>query len=179
MTGGSQGAESVNQAVIDSLEFIGNSLKGGPASVRFVHQSGQHQVEMITAGYQNSGFVAEVASFFDSFEDNYADADLIISRAGATTVAEVLAAGKAAIMIPYPFAADDHQRRNARAMVDGGAAVMVDPDELSGERLATEIVGLLDDPKRMVIIERNARRMAVLDAESRIADLIEMAANEK
>ena len=179
VTGGSQGAESVNEAVIDSLGFVGNSLEGGIASVRFVHQTGQRQVEMIKAGYETSGFTAEVASFFDSFEDRYADADLIICRAGATTVAEVRAAGKAAIMIPHPFAADDHQRKNAQAMVDERAAVMIDPDELSGERLAQEIVGLLNEPERMATIEQNARRIAVLDAESRIADLIEEAAGKK
>lgn len=175
ITGGSQGAESVNQAVIEALEPIGAAMENAPATLRFVHQTGKRQVEMISEGYRKAGFTAEVASFFDSFEARFAEADLIVCRAGATTVAEVRAAGKAAIMIPLAFAADDHQRKNARAMVEEGAGIMIDPDDLSGERLANEILGLVRDSKRMQSIEENARRIAILDAESRIADLIESA----
>lgn len=178
VTGGSQGAESINRAVIESLRFIGASdgIGGPKRSIRFVHQTGTRQAEAIRAAYREAGFEAEVAGFFEAFEACFQAADLIVCRAGATTVAELRAGAKAAIMIPLPFAADDHQRKNARAMVDEGAAVMIDPDDLSGERLAAEIVGLLGDPGRLESIERNAGRIAVLDAEARIADLIERAA---
>jgi UDP-N-acetylglucosamine--N-acetylmuramyl-(pentapeptide) pyrophosphoryl-undecaprenol N-acetylglucosamine transferase len=179
VTGGSQGAESINRAVVDALGFVGSRLEGGARSIRFVHQTGVRQVEEIRAGYREAGFDAEVDSFFDSFEKRYQEADLIVCRAGATTVAELRAGGKAAIMIPLPSAADDHQRKNAQAMVEEGAAVMIDPDELSGKRLAKEIVELLEDPGKLRSIEDNARRIAILDAESRIADLIEQAAIEK
>jgi UDP-N-acetylglucosamine--N-acetylmuramyl-(pentapeptide) pyrophosphoryl-undecaprenol N-acetylglucosamine transferase len=179
ITGGSQGAESVNQCVIEALEWIAESMEGATEALRFVHQTGKRQVEMIREGYQKAGFTAEVASFFDSFEDRFAEADLIVCRAGATTVAEVRAAGRAAIMIPLAFAADDHQRKNARAMVEEGAGIMIDPDDLTGKRLANEIVGLVRDSKRLQSIEENARRIAVLDAESRIVDLIESAVEGK
>ena len=176
VTGGSQGAESINRAVIDALRFIESSLPGGTGAIRFVHQTGTRQVSSVREGYREAGFDAEVSSFFDSFETRYQEADLIVCRAGAATVAELRAGGKAAIMIPLSWATDDHQRKNARAMVEEGAAVMIDPDELSGERLASEIVSLLADAGRLQSIELNARRIAVLDAESRIVDLIEQAA---
>lgn len=176
VTGGSQGAESINRAVIDALPFIESSSLGGTGAVRFVHQTGRRQVESIREGYREAGFDAEVSSFFDSFENCYREADLIVCRAGAATVAELRAGGRAAIMIPLASATDDHQRKNARAMVEEGAAVTIDPGELSGERLASEIVSLVGDVGRLGSIERNARRIAVLDAESRIADLIERAA---
>jgi UDP-N-acetylglucosamine--N-acetylmuramyl-(pentapeptide) pyrophosphoryl-undecaprenol N-acetylglucosamine transferase len=169
VTGGSQGAEAINRAVIDALAHL------DPAVVGFVHQAGKRQVETIRAAYEKAGFTALVASFFDSFEELFGEADLIVCRAGAKTVAEARAAGRATIMIPLQFAADDHQRKNARAMVDQGAAVMIDPDELSGELLAREIMRLLDDPRLLSSIEENARRMAILDAESRIMDLVEEA----
>jgi UDP-N-acetylglucosamine--N-acetylmuramyl-(pentapeptide) pyrophosphoryl-undecaprenol N-acetylglucosamine transferase len=174
VTGGSQGAESVNRAVLDAL----SRLEGWQDRLRFVHQTGKRQVDETRSAYAAAGFRAEVESFFTDFDARYAAADLIVCRAGATTIAEVRASGRAAIFIPLASAADDHQRRNARAMVEAGAAVMIDPVELSGGRLAAEIVGLLEAPERMAAMESNARRMAVLDAESRIADLIEKAAGK-
>ncbi len=177
VTGGSQGAESINRAVTGALEGLGS---GGEFDwrpvLRFVHQTGKRQEAAIRNEYERSGFRAEVSSFFESIESRYAEADLIVCRAGATTVAEVRAAGKAAIMIPLAFAADDHQRKNARAMEEAGAAVMIDPDELSPELLARMIESLLGDIPRLERIEANAKRLAVVDAEQRVADLIESAA---
>ena len=174
VTGGSQGAESINRAVIGALPY----LRPLASRLRFVHQTGERQVEEVVRAYRDAGFEAEVRSFFPDFASQYAEADLLVCRAGATTVAEVRAAGRAAIFIPLEFAADDHQRKNARAMVEKGAAVMIDPMELSGERLAAEISGLVGDPGRLGELGRRARAMAILDAESRIADLVEEAATK-
>jgi UDP-N-acetylglucosamine--N-acetylmuramyl-(pentapeptide) pyrophosphoryl-undecaprenol N-acetylglucosamine transferase len=175
VTGGSQGAESINGAVMDALTYLSERK----TMLRFLHQSGHRQEPAVRNRYEEAGFDAEVRSFFEGFERCYEDADLIISRAGNTSVAEIQAAGRASILIPLPFAADDHQRRNARAMADASAAVVIDPTELNGERLAKEIVDLLDAPDRLRKIEENAREMAVTDAEARVADLIERAARRK
>jgi UDP-N-acetylglucosamine--N-acetylmuramyl-(pentapeptide) pyrophosphoryl-undecaprenol N-acetylglucosamine transferase len=171
VTGGSQGAESINRAVVEALPHLAEWVEG----LRFVHQAGARQVEMIRAAYREAGFTAEVESFFVDLHQRYAEADLVICRAGATTVAELRAAGRASIMIPLPGAADDHQRKNARSMVDADAGVMIDPLELDGQRLAREVIRLLETPRRIEEIARNARRTAVSDAEARIADLIDRA----
>jgi UDP-N-acetylglucosamine--N-acetylmuramyl-(pentapeptide) pyrophosphoryl-undecaprenol N-acetylglucosamine transferase len=117
--------------------------------------------------------------FFNDFHEQYALADLIIARSGATTVAEIKASGRASVLIPFPFAADDHQTKNARAMVAENAAVLIPNAELNGERMAKAIRELLGDPKRLKEIEANARRIAILDAEQRIVDLVESAIERK
>lgn len=169
VTGGSQGAEAINRAVIRALPYL-NDLS---SQLRFVHQTGSRQEEEVRAAYIREGFEADVRSFFPQMGRQYAEADLIVCRAGATTVAEVRAAGKAAVFIPFEFAADDHQRRNAQAMVEQGAARMIEPSDLSGGRLAEEVRSLVRDRSQLSELGRRARAMAVLDAESRIADLIE------
>jgi UDP-N-acetylglucosamine--N-acetylmuramyl-(pentapeptide) pyrophosphoryl-undecaprenol N-acetylglucosamine transferase len=173
--GGSQGAQSINRAVIGALE----SLTGWKGKLRFVHQTGERQLEEVRRAYASAGFEADVRAFFNDFHQQYAAADLIVSRSGATTVAEIKAAGRAAILIPFPFATDDHQARNARAMADENAAVLISSDELTGARLAAAIGELIADINRLEAIEANARRMAVLDAESRIVNLIELAVERR
>ncbi len=170
--GGSQGAQSINKGVMDALE----NLAGWKDRLRFVHQTGERQLEEVKHAYAAGGFEADVRTFFNNFHEQYAAADLIVSRSGATTVAELKAAGRAAILIPFPFAADDHQTKNAAAMVDENAAVMIGSAELTGPRLAAAIRELLDNPERLNAIETNARRTAILDAEKRIVDLAESAA---
>jgi UDP-N-acetylglucosamine--N-acetylmuramyl-(pentapeptide) pyrophosphoryl-undecaprenol N-acetylglucosamine transferase len=165
VTGGSQGAAPINRAVIDALPH----LAGLRDRLRFVHQTGERQMREIEGAYASGGFDAEVASFFEDFAREYARADLVVCRAGATTVAEI----RAALFIPLEFAADDHQRKNARAMLVQDAAVMIDPTELSGPRLAAEIAALVGNPARIEELGRHARRMAVPDSESKIADLVE------
>jgi UDP-N-acetylglucosamine--N-acetylmuramyl-(pentapeptide) pyrophosphoryl-undecaprenol N-acetylglucosamine transferase len=174
VTGGSQGAQSINKAVKESLSF----LQDMKSSIRFVHQTGEKQVADIQQAYAAAGFQADVRAFFNNFHEQYETADLIVSRSGATTVAEIKAAGRAAILIPFPFAADDHQTKNADSMVRDHAAVMISNADLNGERLASSIRGLLSDTDRLRQLEENARRIAILDAESRIVDLIEQAAGE-
>lgn len=169
--GGSQGAQSINRAVKESLPFLAD-WKG---RLRFTHQTGQKQVAEIQEAYSSAGFEADVRAFFNDFHQQYAAADLIVSRSGATTVAEIKASGRASILVPFPFAADDHQTRNAQSMVEENAALMIANADLSGERLASTIRSLLSDPARIEQLERNARRIAILDAESRIVDLAEQA----
>ncbi len=160
--GGSQGAQSINRAILEALDELA-ALRD---RLRFVHQTGERQLEDVKKGYSSKGFHADVRPFFNNFYEQYAAADLIIARSGATTVAELKAAGRAAILIPFPFATDDHQTKNARAMADQKAAVLISNSELSGKRLADAIRELIEDPQRLVEIETNARRIAILDAES-------------
>jgi UDP-N-acetylglucosamine--N-acetylmuramyl-(pentapeptide) pyrophosphoryl-undecaprenol N-acetylglucosamine transferase len=173
--GGSQGAQSINKAVRESLPL----LSEWKDRLRFTHQTGEAQLNETRQAYEASGFKADVQPFFNEFHQRYASSDLIISRAGATTVAEIKAAGRAAILVPFPYAADDHQTRNAQAMVDEGAALMIRNADLTGETLASAIRSLLSDTSRLEGIERNARRVAVLDAEARIVDLAEKATERR
>jgi UDP-N-acetylglucosamine--N-acetylmuramyl-(pentapeptide) pyrophosphoryl-undecaprenol N-acetylglucosamine transferase len=169
--GGSQGAQAINRAVIEALD----SLADWKDRLRFVHQTGERQLEEVKQAYSARGFVADVRTFFNDFHQQYASADLIVSRSGATTVAEVKAAGRAAILVPFPFAADDHQTKNARAMAEENAAILISNSDLNGPRLSGAIRDLIADPKRLAEIETNARRIAILDAEARIVDLVERA----
>ena len=110
----------------------------------------------------------------------FANVDLVVCRAGATTTAELIAAGKAALMIPFPLAADDHQRKNAEALEQAGAARMILQQDLTGERLAQEISGIVRDPERIAAMEDSARGLARGDAAAAVVDLIEeMVGNRK
>lgn len=173
--GGSQGAQSINRAVMEALD----SLADWNDRLRFVHQTGERQLEEVKRAYATKGFNADVRTFFNNFHEQYAAADLIVSRSGATTVAEIKAAGRAAILIPFPFATDDHQTKNARAMADEKAAVLIGNSDLNGKRLADTIRELIGDPKRLNEIETNARRIAILDAEQRIVNLVEAAVERR
>jgi len=174
VVGGSQGAETINQNVIDALD----SLEGWQSRIQFVHQSGERQLEVVRSSYRERGFEARVENFLDEINNHYLASDLIISRAGGTTVAEIKASGRAAILVPLPSAALD-QPGNAKAMVDEAAAVMIDNTELTGKRLAEEIISLLETPEILTRMEQNARKMAMLDADSRIVDLMEQAVKRR
>jgi UDP-N-acetylglucosamine--N-acetylmuramyl-(pentapeptide) pyrophosphoryl-undecaprenol N-acetylglucosamine transferase len=169
--GGSQGAQSINRAVIEALD----NLSDWKDRVKFVHQTGERQLDDVKRAYSSKGFDADVRTFFNNFHEQYAAADLIVSRSGATTVAEIKAAGRTAILIPFPFATDDHQTKNAQAMVDEDAALLIRNSDLNGKRLADTIRELLGNADRLTTIEKNARRIAILDAEARIVDLVERA----
>jgi UDP-N-acetylglucosamine--N-acetylmuramyl-(pentapeptide) pyrophosphoryl-undecaprenol N-acetylglucosamine transferase len=118
-----------------------------------------------------------VRAYIDDMVWRFAAADLVICRAGATTTAELIAAGKAAIMIPFPFAADDHQRKNAEALEAGGAARMILQQNLSGSRLAQEISELAQQPAAVSAMEQSSRKLAHGDAAAAAVDLIEQLAN--
>lgn len=169
--GGSQGARAINEAMVAALP----SLKKLPVELRIKHQTGPADFEKVKAGYAAAGWNehAEVCSYIDNMMNDFAEADLVICRAGATTTAELIAAGKASIMIPFPYAADDHQRKNAEALQEAGAARMIVQQELSGERLAKEIEEVVQRPERLSQMEEASRKLARGDAAVAAVDLIE------
>ena len=127
----------------------------------------------VAAAYAAAGREAEVLAFLDDMEARFAQADLVLSRSGATTCAELTAAGKAAVLVPFAAAADDHQRTNARAMEAGGAARMVEEKDLRGESLAQALTEALEEPGRLGAMEAASRRLGRPDAAARVADLVE------
>jgi UDP-N-acetylglucosamine--N-acetylmuramyl-(pentapeptide) pyrophosphoryl-undecaprenol N-acetylglucosamine transferase len=173
--GGSQGAQSINRAVIQALQLFSDFK----TVLRFIHQTGERQLDEVRRAYAERGFEADVRTFFNNFHEQYAVADLIISRSGATTVAEIKAAGRAAVLIPFPFATDDHQMKNALAMVDEKAAVVISNSDLDGRRLADAVLEFIRHPERLKEMETNAHRIAILDAERRIVDLVEKAIEDR
>ena len=120
-----------------------------------------------------------MTSYIDNMMNDFAAADLVICRAGATTTAELIAAGKASIMIPFPYAADDHQRKNAEAVEGAGAARMIVQQELSGERLVKEIEALASDPQKIERMEAASRKLAHGDAAVAAVDLLEELVGKK
>jgi UDP-N-acetylglucosamine--N-acetylmuramyl-(pentapeptide) pyrophosphoryl-undecaprenol N-acetylglucosamine transferase len=169
--GGSQGARAINDAVLAALAHL-ESHKG---VLRITHQTGESDFERVREAYESAGWGerADVRRYIDDMVAHFAASDLVVCRAGATTTAELIAAGKASLMIPFPFAADDHQRRNAEAMEKAGASRMVLQQEATGERLAREIGALVEDPERVTRMEEAARRLARGDAAVAAVDLME------
>lgn len=163
--GGSRGAKSLNEAWLAAAPL----LAGLP--LRLVLQTGPADLERVRAGFSNMPWNAEVVAFLDDMPARLADADFVVCRAGATTVAELTAAGRAAILVPFPHAASDHQRWNARALASAGAALVIDPDDLTPERLAGEVRALAGDPERIARMARAARAIARPDATARVTDL--------
>lgn len=166
-TGGSQGARAINEAMIAALPL----LKRESAHLTITHQTGESDLERVRAAYAEAGVAAEVKPFIERIVDEFARADLVVCRAGATTVAELAAAGKPALMIPFPFAADDHQRKNAEAVERAGAGRLILQAELSGERLANEILQLVRDPQKLKQMSERSRTLAHRDAAARVVDL--------
>jgi len=169
ITGGSRGALPINRAVIDSLDL----LAARKNDLFIVHQTGERDYNAVRVAYARREFQAEVNPFIRDMAEQFAQADLIVCRSGAITVAEVAAAGRAAIFIPFGAATDSHQLRNAQAMERAGAARVLPQTELTPERLTTEIFSLLDQPQRLNEMERKARAMSRPHATEAIVDLLE------
>ncbi len=170
ITGGSQGAQAINEAVVGALPL----LRAAGCRITFTHQTGRlaaEAEEMLTRAYAEAGYDAAVRPFLDRMVEEFHQADLVICRAGATTVAELAAAGRPAILVPYPFAADDHQRHNALAVVRGGAGRLILQSELTPQRLADELIGLLGDSQRLLEMGRASRRLGHPDAAAAVVDL--------
>ena len=166
--GGSRGARSINRAVVAALPQLA-AMTPPPL---IVHQTGPEEHEAVARAYaSHPGLTADVRPFLDDMSQRLAAADLVVCRAGATTLAELAAAGRPAILVPFPFAADDHQRANAEAVRDAGAAVMVEDRDLDGARCATEIAQLAIDRPRRDLMAAAARTLARPDAAERIADV--------
>ncbi len=152
--GGSQGAHAVNLAVADALGHLRQ-----PDRFRFIHQTGAADHAVVADAYHAHGIAAEVRPFFLDMARCYRAADFLVARAGATTVAEVTVAGRPALFIPFPYAADDHQTQNARFLADAGAAEIIPQSELSGSVLAGRLAEWADRPDRL---ERMAARSRAL-----------------
>lgn len=167
--GGSQGARAVNEAMLAALPHLARYR--GRLSV--THQTGRLDFERVREGYRAAGWAADadIREYIDDMTSEFAKADLIVSRAGATTAAELMAAGKTAIMVPLPGQIE--QRRNAEALRDAGAATMILQAELNGERLAREIAKLADAPDEIIKREQAARRLAKPDAAAVAVEMIE------
>jgi len=163
--GGSQGAKAINEAVVAALPILQEKL---PA-LKIIHQTGPKELEGVRAGYAKAGVAAEVSAFIDDMPSAFAHADLIVCRSGASTVAEITAAAKPAIFVPFPRAADDHQTKNAQAVANANAAILMPQSELTPERLAVEIVRLFSDGRLMAEMSSNAHKLAHENAASQIA----------
>jgi len=163
--GGSQGAASLNQAITGALELLVERKD----KMFFIHQTGESQADQVRRAYEQVGFAAEVAPFFDQVGRCYGQAHLVLCRSGAGAVSEGLATGRAMVCVPYPHAAGGHQRLNAMALVNEGAARLIPDAELTPGRAAQEIGELMDDPAALAGMERRALAMARPDAARVIA----------
>ena len=171
--GGSQGARAINNAMTDALAFLPTE------KLRVTHQTGESDYEKIHELYKRAGWeTADVRPYISNMVEEFAKADLVICRAGATSCAELAAAGKASIMIPLPTAADDHQRKNAEALQKSGAAQMILQRDLTGECLANEILSLINSPEKISRMETAAKNLARADAAEVTVDLIEKLAGK-
>ncbi len=169
ITGGSQGALVINRTLVDAAELLARHKD----RISIVHQTGERDYNAVRVAYARREIHAEVLPFIGNMAERFAHADLIVCRAGAITVAEVAAAGRAAIFIPFGASTDSHQLRNAQEMQRAGAARLIPEPQLTAERLTQEIFSLLDQPLELQAMAANARRLAKPRAVQDIVDLIE------
>ncbi|MCU1285349.1 MAG: UDP-N-acetylglucosamine--N-acetylmuramyl-(pentapeptide) pyrophosphoryl-undecaprenol [Acidobacteriales bacterium] len=178
ITGGSQGARALNRAVSAALPQLQQRTPG----LHIVHQTGERDYNEVRAAYDSAGMTSnsEVSPFIDSMPAAFARADLLLCRSGASTVAEITAAGKVAVFVPFPHAADDHQRRNAEALSSRNAAMLIPETELTTDRLVEAIASLLNDPARLQQMSSVSRSLAHPIAAAEIAAMIaRVSRNEK
>lgn len=165
--GGSQGARALNRILRESAAEL---LQRVP-NLSIVHQTGEREFSDVCGFYAEQQIKVEVSAFIDNMAQSFADADLVVCRSGASTVAEIAAAGKCALFVPFPGAADDHQLRNAELLAQENAALMVPESELTAERFMKEVTALLSDPARLAAMGSKARALAHQDAALRIAEM--------
>jgi UDP-N-acetylglucosamine--N-acetylmuramyl-(pentapeptide) pyrophosphoryl-undecaprenol N-acetylglucosamine transferase len=174
VTGGSQGSKTLNRAAREAARYWVE--KGFPGGLHLIHQTGPAEYNEIRAEYDSLRNTREVTleatPFLDDMPAAFARADLIISRAGASTLAEIAASGKASILVPFPYAADDHQMRNARSMESSGAARVAPDAEWTRERMVREVGGILGAPGRLEAMEDAARALARPDAAAQAAEAL-------
>jgi len=163
--GGSQGARVLNQTMIDAIP-VWKEL-----GVQIRHQTGERDFERIDAAYKEAEFPAQVSRFIDDMPSAFAQADLVICRSGASTAAEITAAGKAAIFVPFPFAADDHQLKNAEALEKAGVARLIRESELTSARLGDTVSELLGNPETLSEMSANAKKLSHRDASHEIGQM--------
>jgi UDP-N-acetylglucosamine--N-acetylmuramyl-(pentapeptide) pyrophosphoryl-undecaprenol N-acetylglucosamine transferase len=166
--GGSQGAHRVNELAVEALIQY---KKGIPYSLKVIHQTGMADEQMVRTRYAEAGVEAQVAAFFTDMAEMYEQADLLISRAGATTLAELAVLKKPAILVPYPHAADNHQEKNGLYYVDGGGAVLFLERDLTSTKLTNAVKELAENPKRRQEMADAMGKLARLRAAEEIIDV--------
>ena len=169
VVGGSQGSRAVNKAVVEAAPLLLRQA----GEMKIVHQTGEHDYGEVSSAYRERKLPVEVHAFIDDMPGKLAQADLVVSRAGATAVTELAAAGRAAVLIPFPGATDQHQLENARALERAGAARVIVQRELTPQKLAQEILDLMVQRETLERMETCVRQFARPDAAARIADLVE------
>jgi UDP-N-acetylglucosamine--N-acetylmuramyl-(pentapeptide) pyrophosphoryl-undecaprenol N-acetylglucosamine transferase len=167
--GGSQGARTLNRAVVEALPKLAQCGK----NLRIVHQTGQSEYNSVREAYVKYPLQAEVLPYIEGMPEAFARADLVVCRAGASTVAELAAAGKAAVLVPFPSSANQHQLRNAEAVARSGAALLILDRELNGETLFSAVRDMCDGPERIERMEARIRALARPEAAGRIAGELE------
>jgi UDP-N-acetylglucosamine--N-acetylmuramyl-(pentapeptide) pyrophosphoryl-undecaprenol N-acetylglucosamine transferase len=165
--GGSQGAHALNMRVVEALPHLADLRD----RLRITHQTGAKDREQVENGYRACGFAPDVREFITDMSGAYAETDLVVCRAGAMALAELMVCKKPSILVPFPAAADNHQFHNARSLVDAGAAVMIEEKDLTGELLAHEIRAILATPDRRERMARAAGRLGSPQAAKEIADV--------
>ena len=165
--GGSQGASGINQALIKALPF----LQGAPLQV--IHLSGVRDERLVADNYHRENVPSYIGAFHHKMEEVYSAADLVVARAGAASLAEFAGFSLPGILIPFPYAADDHQTRNAEIYAHADAAILLKQSDLTGESLARSIRELMQDPQRLQQMAANCARLAPKDAAGRVANTIE------
>lgn len=163
--GGSQGAHVVNTLIVEALT---QHKELQTADIRVIHQTGSSDKQWVDEAYKRAGVRAEVEGFFRDMARIYSEADLLVSRAGATTLAELAVLGKPAILIPYPHAADDHQMKNGEYYSRGGGGVLYRQDDLTGKKLSATIRDILTEPGRLQNMGKAMAELGVMDAPERI-----------
>jgi UDP-N-acetylglucosamine--N-acetylmuramyl-(pentapeptide) pyrophosphoryl-undecaprenol N-acetylglucosamine transferase len=165
--GGSQGARAINQAMIRALPELAKQMP----DLHIIHQTGEREYTEVAAAYQRAFPSAEVFAFINDMPGYFARADLVLCRSGASTVAEITAAGKPAVFVPFPRAADDHQRKNAQALANVNAAVLIEETKLDEVWLVDTLKALLEDPPRLQRMGDAARGLSHPDAARDIAEM--------
>ncbi len=164
--GGSQGARAINRVVVESIGYLAD-IKD---RLVITHQTGDKDMNEVSAAYSDRGVNAEVYPFITDMSSAYGSADLLICRAGATSIAEITVSGKASVLIPYPFAVGGHQELNARVLADAGAAEMILESELDGKTLAGVIRRLFNSPETTVKMEKESKKLGNVKAAEHIVD---------
>ena len=169
--GGSQGARALNQRMPEIVKALLDAVPG----LTVLHQAGARHAETTEAAYAASGTAPErwkVQAFLEDMPKQFAESDLILARSGASTVAELAASGKPSLLVPFPQAADDHQRKNAEVLVAGGAAAMLLEQDMTGAALLEKLSGLLKSQERLSEMSARARTFAHPQAAARIAEMV-------
>ena len=169
ITGGSQGSQTLNRAVTESWPLF----KSAPFRVRLIHQTGVREHEQIASRFPESGLDGEIVPFIQDMPGAFRQADVVVCRSGAGAVAELAAAGRPAILVPFPFAADNHQQKNAEVLARAGAATLVLDRDLHGARLFDTISALVSAPDQLDRMSAAVRRFAKPDAAERAAGILE------